>query len=152
MTPVARDTLDPLIKDIFDAMEAYMAANTLPSVNCTATLSGAGISESISATQQNGDSYTFQFFTKGVQTLIAPSTVSLGPGGEQQFTATANNADGSPVASPTFTWTLLSGQGTLSPTGLYTAPATIAAASNATIKAMTTDGKSWSQAVITIHP
>ena len=150
--PTPRETLDPQIAAIFDAMEAYMQTNSLPSINCTATQSGAGISESISATESNGNSYTFQFFTKGIQTIISPATVSLGPGGTQQFTAIANNPDGSAVPSPTFTWMLLNGPGTLDATGLYTAPATIPQAANATIKATLTGGASWSQVIITVHP
>jgi hypothetical protein len=152
MTPSPRETLDPLIKAIFDAMEAYMAANSLPSVNCTAAQSGAGISESLSATESDGDSFTFQFFTKGVMTTITPAAVSLGPSGTQQFTAIATNPDGSAVASAAFTWTLTSGPGTLDTAGLYTAPATIAQATNATIRATLTGGESWGQVIITVHP
>ena len=147
-----RAAMDPEIQAIFAAMESYMTANSLPSCSCTATATGAGMSESLSATQMNGDSYTFQYFTKGTQVVIVPATVSLGPAGTQQFTATATAADGSAIASPTFVWTLVSGPGALDATGLYTAPATVDQAANATVKAVLTGGQAWSQIILTVHP
>ena len=152
MTGTGRDAMDPAVLAIFTAMEAYMTANSLPSCGCTATASGAGMNESLSATQLNGDSFTFQYFTKGTQVMITPASVSLGPGGTQQFTATATAADGSPIASPAFVWTLSSGPGTLDASGLYTAPAVIDIAANATIKCTLTGGQAWGQVILTVHP
>ena len=151
-TPGFRETVDPQIKAIFDAIEAYMATHSLPSVNCSAAQSGAGISESLSATEMDGDSYTLQFFTKGVTITITPASVSLGPAGTQQFMAAATNPDGTAVASAAFTWALTAGPGTLDASGLYTAPATVPQATNATIKATLVGGQAWTQAILTVHP
>jgi hypothetical protein len=147
-----RDAMDPAIQAIFTAIESYMAANSLPQCSCNATASGAGMNESISCTQLNGDSYTFTYFTKGTSIVITPAGVSLGPGGVQQFTATATAADGSPIAAAAFAWTLTSGPGTCDATGLYTAPVTIDAAQNATIRCTLTGGAAWSQVILTVHP
>jgi len=152
LTPGAREIVDPQVQAIFDAIEAYMATHSLPSCSCSASQSGAGITESLSATEMDGDTYTLQFFTKGTQVLVTPASVSLGPAGTQQFTAAATNPDGTPVASAAFTWALTAGPGTLDASGLYTAPATIAQAVNATIKATLVDGQAWNQVILTVHP
>lgn len=52
------------------------------------------------------------------QLSLTPSTVTLAPGGTQQFVATGSWSDGSSVA-PSVTWTATGG--TISPSGLYTA-------------------------------
>jgi hypothetical protein len=130
----SREMMDPAIQSIFDAMRSYMVANSLPSCSTTASESGSGTTETISCMEANGDSYTYTYFSKGVTVAIQPATVSLGPGGTQQFTATATNPDGSAVAAAAFTWSLLSGPGSIDASGLYTAPASVSAAANASIK------------------
>lgn len=56
---------------------------------------------------------------------VSPSNASVQDGGQAQFTATADDQFGNPLASqPSFAWSVLSGgQGTITSTGLYTAPA-----------------------------
>jgi uncharacterized protein (TIGR03437 family) len=51
---------------------------------------------------------------------ISPSSVSLGPGGSQQFTATVTNSDQLGVR-----WSMTPAVGTLTDTGLYTAPSVV---------------------------
>ena len=84
-----------------------------------------------------------------VSISITPISVSLNPNGTQQFTATVS---GSPI--PSVGWTLTcsgtAGCGTLSATGLYTAPATIAAASTATVRA-TASADSSKIAIATVN-
>ena len=55
--------------------------------------------------------------------VVSPSSVSLPDRGKQQFAAQALDQFGQALASqPTFTWSKLSGRGTISKSGLYTAP------------------------------
>ena len=55
---------------------------------------------------------------------VSPSSASVAAGGTQQFTATALDQNGQPMnPQPTFTWSV-SGGGTISSTGLFTAGST----------------------------
>ena len=56
---------------------------------------------------------------------LAPALVNVDRNATQQFTATAKDQFGvNLTAQPSFTWTLTAGGGSLSSTGLYTAPGT----------------------------
>lgn len=55
---------------------------------------------------------------------ISPTSVTLLPGGTQQFTVVAKNADGDILAIPNPIWAVSSGGGTITSTGLYTAGTT----------------------------
>ncbi len=55
---------------------------------------------------------------------ISPTSVTLLPGGTQQFTVVAKNADGDILAIPDPIWAVSSGGGTITSTGLYTAGTT----------------------------
>jgi hypothetical protein len=55
---------------------------------------------------------------------ISPTSVTLAPGGTQQFTVVAKNADGDVLAIPNPIWATTGGGGTISSTGLYTAGTT----------------------------
>jgi hypothetical protein len=59
-----------------------------------------------------------------VSVALSPGAVSLVPGGTQAFTATVSNA-----TTSTVTWSIQEGPsgGTITPAGLYTAPATVTA-------------------------
>ena len=65
-------------------------------------------------------------------TAVNPATVTLYGGQTQQFAATVNNASNTAV-----TWTIspTSGAGTISASGLYTAPASIGAQQTVTVTA-----------------
>ncbi len=54
---------------------------------------------------------------------ISPTTVTLAPGGTQQFTAVVKNSAGD-VLAVTPTWSLVAGGGTITSTGLFTAGTT----------------------------
>ncbi len=55
---------------------------------------------------------------------ISPTSVTLVPGGTQQFTVVAKNADGDILAIPDPIWSMSGGGGTITSTGLYTAGTT----------------------------
>jgi len=55
---------------------------------------------------------------------ISPTTVTLAPGGTQQFTVVAKNADGDILAIPNPIWAVGAGGGTITSTGLFTAGTT----------------------------
>jgi hypothetical protein len=64
---------------------------------------------------------------------VSPASANVVVNGTQQFTATAKDQFGIALASqPSFTWSIASGVGTISTTGLYTAPAS---PGSATVKA-----------------
>jgi subtilase family serine protease len=94
------------------------------------------------ATFYQAGTYQFQFAVsdvKGVsanssvtvnvtQTLtsvvVSPASAGVVDGGQQQFSAVADDQFGKALATqPSFTWSMVSGAGTISASGLYTAPA-----------------------------
>jgi hypothetical protein len=92
----------------------YFAPAYTDSAHTTATMTATSMADSnrsasaqITLTSVNGPS---------VSVTVSPSSVQLGPGGTQQFTATVSGN-----SNPDFYWSL-NGPGTLSPYGLYTAP------------------------------
>jgi hypothetical protein len=79
-------------------------------------------------------------------------SASLGPGETQQFTATATDASGNPIAGPSFTWALQGGsQGAVDANGLYTAPAAIAAAAFDTLTCTLDGQNSWASVTVQLH-
>jgi hypothetical protein len=55
---------------------------------------------------------------------ISPTSVTLAPGGTQQFTVVAKNSNGDILAIPNPIWAVSAGGGTISSTGLFTAGTT----------------------------
>ena len=83
-----------------------------------------------------------------VSVSVGPSSVSLGSGGVQQFNATVNGATNSSVI-----WSISPGFGSISTTGLYTAPSPVT--SNATIVVTATsiaDATKSASAMVTLVP
>jgi hypothetical protein len=68
-----------------------------------------------------------------VTVQVTPATISLGANQQQQFTATVTGSSNTAV-----TWTMSPQVGTLSTTGLYTAPASITATQTVTVTATST--------------
>jgi len=102
--------------------------NNAKTNNTTATFYRAGsytftvtVSDSIGLSTTSSVTVTVaQTFTN---LAITPGSVTLANGATQQFTAAALDQFGLAMASqPTFTWQVNSGGGTISKTGLYTAP------------------------------
>src|ERR1017187_8927080 len=82
-----------------------------------------------------------------VSVSVSPSSVNLLAGGSQQFSTTVLGS-----ANTNVTWTLSSPIGTISATGLYTAPATIAAAQTVTVKATSaSDSSKSASATVTLN-
>jgi len=55
--------------------------------------------------------------------VISPASVTLNSGGTQQFSAVAYDQFGTSISpQPSFTWSMVSGGGTINSSGLYTAP------------------------------
>jgi hypothetical protein len=83
-----------------------------------------------------------------VAVSIAPGSVTLGPCQSQQFTATVTGATNANVA-----WTLSPAVGTISATGLYTAPASIVNAQSVTVSATSSaDPTKSASAAIKLNP
>ena len=83
-----------------------------------------------------------------VAVTVSPASVSLGAGQQRQFSATVTGSTNTAV-----TWSLSSPIGSISTSGLYTAPATITTAQ--TVSAIATsvvDGTKSSSGVITLTP
>ena len=146
------------------------AATTLPSGATAPSLSatGSNAAKSTTATFSKAGTYGFTVTiadpggltaTSAVSVTVAqtltfiavtPATASVSVGATQQFSAVASDQFGSPLASPpTFTWTSSVTGGTMSTSGLFTAPATAASgtvtatsgsvSSNATVASVTSE-------------
>ena len=136
-----------------DAGEAALtytwALTTKPSGAADPTFSanGTNAAKNSTATFSRAGSYTFQVTIRDAagltatssvtvvvnQTLttiaLTPASVTLNSSTTQQFSAQGRDQFGQALSSqPTFTWTLASGVGSVSSTGLYTAPATAGSA------------------------
>jgi aryl-phospho-beta-D-glucosidase BglC (GH1 family) len=113
------------------AAPTFSANGTNAAKNVTATFSRAG-TYTLQATITDGAGLTVtsDVVVTVVQTLtsisVSPATPSVADGGRQQFTATAQDQFGNAMATqPPIAWSLANGGiGTVSNSGLYTAPTT----------------------------
>ncbi len=147
-----------------EANLVYTWATTgTPPAAVTFSANGTNASKSTTATFTKAGSYTFQVTIKDAGNLTTTSsvtvtvsqtatTVTLSPTSAsvvslhtQQFAATVNDQFGTAIASPSVTWSIVTGGGTVSASGLYTAPA---AAGSASVKA--TSGSASGTAAVTI--
>ena len=109
------------------AAPTFSLNGTNPAQNTTATFYQAGTyTFLVTLADPGGLTATSTVTVTVVQTLttlsITPGNVTLANGAKQQFTAAARDQFGKAMASqPAFTWQV-SGGGTISGTGLYTAP------------------------------
>lgn len=155
MSPIPSPRLnDPKLQAVFDALDAYIAGTEFAQATSGVTLDGSGATHSMSCqTAGAKNSFTYTERQAGVQVSVAPPSATLGPGGTQQFTASATNADGSDVAGAVFAWAVTGGTlGSIDDTGLYTAPAAIAVASIASVSASLVGGQSWASATVSLTP
>ena len=103
------------------------------------------IKDSGGAIATNDVSVTVSQILSGVS--VSPTTTSLYSSATQQFTATANDQFGMPMANqPAFTWSIYSGVGTVDSFGLYAAPAS--GSGSATVRA--TSGSLYGSATVTV--
>lgn len=104
------------------------------SKNTTATFSKAGAyAFQVTITDAAGLNVTSNVNVAVAQTLtsvaVSPPTTTVNTGGTRQFTAQGLDQFGSSLASqPAFTWSVVSGAGSVSGSGLYTAPPATGAA------------------------
>ncbi len=104
------------------------AFNNANNNNTNVTFSQAGsYTFAVTVTDSLGLSATSSVTVTVVQTLtslsVTPGNVTLADGATQQFTAAALDQFGKAMTSPpAFTWQVNGGGGTISSTGLYTAP------------------------------
>jgi hypothetical protein len=143
---------DPAVQKIFDDIVAFMGV-TYNSVNTTTTMDGTGTRQYINNVAVDGSSWNYQEFSPGVTVSVTPPNASLGPAATQQFTATAKNPDGSLVATPVYVWSALTGAlGTIDSTGLYTAPATVAANSVDQLRCGLQGTQAYASFQVSLHP
>lgn len=145
-------SVDPALQAIFDAMTAFMGSE-FTSMNCTLSQTSTGTNETCNLVDVTGETTSVTHFTPGPKVTVTPAGANLGPGGTQQFTASAANPDGSPIATPGFVWSVVAGsQGTIDANGLYTAPASISASTSASCKCQLTGSQAAMMFTVTLHP
>jgi sugar lactone lactonase YvrE len=122
------------------AAVTFSANGSNAAKNTTATFTRAGTYTFVATvTDGGGQATTARLEPQILQTVttiaVAPASASVPTAGNQQFTATASDQFGNPLAqAPIFAWTV-SGGGTIDPTGRFTAgptpggPFTVTAAS-----------------------
>jgi Bacterial Ig domain len=95
--------------------------------NTTATFSAAGLYD-LAVTIENPNTGLSVVATQDItvnptfSVVVTPAAPTVADGGTQQFSAAVVDQFGN-VSQPTFSWSLVSGVGSVSSTGLYTAPA-----------------------------
>jgi Domain of unknown function (DUF4082) len=83
-----------------------------------------------------------------VSVTVSPGSVTLLQGARQQFTASVLGTTNTGV-----TWSLASGAGSVSASGLYTAPATVASTQQAVVRAASVaDPSKFASATVTLQP
>lgn len=83
-----------------------------------------------------------------VSVSVSPSSTTVSAGGTQQFSASVTGSSNTSV-----TWSLSSAVGTISSTGLYTAPASVSSQQTVTVKATSqADTSKSASATITVNP
>jgi hypothetical protein len=116
----------PEIQTVFDGLRAILASNPdFTNVNAYASVDATGNNVGVNITDKYGSSKQYSERATTGKVFLDPMSATAGPGATVQFAATTLDATGTAVPA-TVTWTLQAGAlGTVSATGLYTAPATI---------------------------
>jgi hypothetical protein len=139
------------IDAIWEAMLAFMQANGYTNANANVNASATSITCGISVSSPEGQTSVTQTFN-GPRITISPLGANLGAGATQQFIGTVIGLDGQPVAGAVVGWNVGAGAlGTITPTGLYTAPAVVAALHADTVAAVWTDGVQSAQASVIVN-
>lgn len=143
-----------LTRQIFDLM-AQLMADRWTSSNASVGMAAGGSNASMTVSDTFGNGYTINEHIAGPRVAVTPAGANLGPGETVQFTAALTDNTGADVPGAAITWaltTMTGGSGTISATGLYTAPAVIDVYGYDTITA--TDPASGSSMTVTVnlHP
>ena len=89
----------------------------------------------------------------GVSITVTPGSATLGQGQQQPFTATVTGTGNTPASNTAVTWSFNPVVGTLSSTGVYTAPAAISSQQAVTVKATSVaDPTKSASASVTLQP
>ncbi len=129
-------SLSPAVGSIAWATGLYTAPASIASVQTV----------TVTATAVNGATASATLTLVPVKVTVSPLTASLNTGQTQQFTATITG-----TTNTAATWTLSPAVGSISSTGVYTAPASIASAQTVTITATAANGTTTS-ATLTLVP
>jgi hypothetical protein len=144
--------VDPTIQAVFDALLAVLAADpNRVNVNAYASKDSGGQTEGITISDKYGSTETYSNRIVVGKVFLDPMTGSTGPTETVQFTATTLDDTGTAVPA-TVTWSVQQGAlGTVSATGLYTAPSTIATTAVDYVTAKNATGSS-ATASVSLHP
>lgn len=149
LKPITQDA--SAVQAVFDALDAFMAGTEYTNSNATVTVDGGGLTHTINASDKAGNSVTYTERTAGKRVAITPGTATLTAGGTQQFTASATDETGAAIAGATFVWSMFAGAlGTVDATGLYTAPATLAANGMDSVTATLTGEQAWASVTVAL--
>jgi len=122
----------------------YTAPATVSSQQ-TVTVTATSVADS---TKSASAKVTLQPPAPAVSITLTPASTTLGQGQPQQFTATVTGASNTAV-----TWSFTPATGTLSSSGLYTAPATISSQQTVTVTATSVaDSTKSASAQVTLQP
>ena len=141
-----------LITQIFADMTTLMGSQYTNS-NASVNTSLGATTSTMNIGDPHNNGYTITQRTAGPSVSVTPFGSSLGPGETQQFTAVVKDGQGVAMPAAEVSWTITQGgYGSVSPTGLYTAPAAVA--QNAYDILTVTDVASGSSMGITVslHP
>jgi plastocyanin/regulation of enolase protein 1 (concanavalin A-like superfamily) len=132
------------------AAPIYSVNGTNAAKGTTATFSKAGTyTFAVTITDAGGLSATSTVNVTVNQTVtsltVTPAATTVSTNNTRQFSAAASDQFGNAISAPAITWSVASGGGTISTSGLYTAPATVG---SATVKAVS--GTVSSTAAVTI--
>jgi hypothetical protein len=146
--------LDPAIEQIRADLLAFMG-ETYVSSNANASYDGSGVNFGITAEDPQRNRWTYSEYASGFRITVSPVSASLHAGQTQQFTGSATNPGGQPVPGAQFDWSVLAGAvGTISASGLYQAPAAVAAPATDSIRcSLKGQGQpAWAMVMVTVQP
>lgn len=150
--PTPKLVSDPLIQAVFDALDAFLAGTTANNATATVTLDGSGTTHTIACSGPT-TRYNYTEWNAGTRVNVTPVSASLGPGETVQFAASAVDGSGAAIPAATFTWSLGGVPlGAVDATGLYTAPATVAANAVDTLTVTCAEQPAWTAITIQLHP
>ena len=130
------------------AAVTFSANGTNASKNTVATFSKAGtynfsvaITNALGLTVTSAVTVTVNQTLTGANATISPAATTVAPGGSTQFNVYGMDQFGDPIATPlsNITWSVYSGGGSISSSGLYTAP--VGGSGIATVRATTSTGQ-----------
>lgn len=149
---MAANNVDPAIQKIFDEIEAYLAL-TYASCNLSVLQDGQGRTETFTLRDFRGNETSYTNRHVGNRVVLSPPSASATANQTLQFTASAVDPEGKPIANPAFTWSLSAGaQGSISQSGQYTAPAMISAMSADAVTATLNGALASASATVGLRP